>query len=48
MKKTEYRGLGMGACSHKHQMCVGVICNRLIEKLSAKYSVLTLSLRHIH
>ena len=39
MKKTEYRGLGMGACPQKHQMCVGVICNRLIDKLSAKYRI---------
>ncbi len=39
MKKTEYRGLGMGACPHKHQMCVGVIHNRLVDKLSAKYRI---------
>ncbi len=39
MKKTEYRGLGMGACPHRHQMCVGIIYSRLIDKLQAKYRV---------
>lgn len=37
-KKNSYSGLGMGACPHKHQLCVGVIHGRLINKIPCKYS----------